>query len=318
MSDSANAHYSIKNRQELIEQILELQSRIEAYESTSRITQSQKARSWGRQLLIWALLGRRLSNALSKLLLAVRDERRPYLGSELAATLEAISRKIMGYKRWILTLGLMAALPGLISVYLLRQQTQTVERIKENTLNDITNNERVILLGTLYNTYDKSELGMLTTPMSSAPNRRKAVFKLIERDSSTLQKLEASDILRLNHMVDLSIAPLNDVDFSPINNQQPFHFKDVGFVNSNFENASFRSCSFDHVWFSSAYLWRTDFRGCRFEDVAFDQASIMGADFGEATFVNCDFNGAVFDAETIWPEGFDPAQHGAQKMEVNQ
>jgi len=311
---SGSAAHPDSGRNSTILRILELQARLETSDADKKVLVSKRSGNLLKTSLVWTVFGRRLSQAFGELLIAVKEERRPYLGSELAQTLEALSRKVMGYKRWILLIGFMTALPGFVSVALLWQQNSTVARTKENTLNDLSNNERVVLLRTIYDTYDKSEAGMLTTPIASAPNRRNAVFRLIERDAETLRHQEKADLLGLNHMVDLSIAPLNDVDFSPIDAEQAFHFRNVGFVNSNFEDASFAECRFTNVWFSSAYLWKTDFRNAQFMGVAFDQASILGADFTGATFEQCDFSGAFYDSKTRWPDGFNPEAAGAQLL----
>jgi hypothetical protein len=264
--------------------------------------------------IIHLLIGRKLTRALTDLLNAVHSRKRPYLGTELAQVLEAINRKVMGYKRWLIIIGLLAALPGFISVSLLWQQNTTVEEGKINKIADLRNNNRVELLITIYHTTDKSESGLLTTPFFSASNRRNAVYELIEWDAQRLESLEEADILNLNRMVDLSVAPLNDIDFSAIPGESPFVFKNIGFVNSNFENTSFEGCAFERVWFSNAQLYGTNFRGARFKDVLFDEALIIGADFSQAEFILCNFQGAQFDPTTRWPEGFDPVSEGAIPM----
>jgi len=301
------------NRQATISRILELQAGLLEYRKQS----GEAGRFWRRirvlskQIFVYVLVGKRLSKALGQLIQAVKDRKRPYLGPELANALEAASRKIMGYKRWLILIGLMTATPGMLSVGLLWQQNHAMEVSKNDRIADLRNNKRVELLITIYQTRDKTESGSLSTPIFSASNRRNAVFELIRWDAERLSDLEQEDLFRLSRMVDLSIAPLNDIDFSPIPGEQPFHFKDIGFVNSNFENSSFEGCKFEHVWFSSARLFGTYFRGARFKEVSFDQALIKGADFSNAEFVMCDFEGAVFDAKTRWPEGFDPVQFGA-------
>jgi len=301
------------SRDATISNILQLQEAILRHE-----TQMGRKRLAGsplkallKQTIIYSVIGRRLSRALADLIKAVKDRKRPYLGPELANALEAASRKVMGYKRWLLMLGLMAALPGLISVALLWQQNLAVKEAKDNRIADLRNNKRVELLITIYHTTDKSEAGLLTTPVFSASNRRNAVIELIQWDADRLAELEEDDIFKLNRMVDLSVAPLNDVDFSPIPGEPPLFFKDIGFVNSNFEGASFEGCRFEHVWFSSAQLYGTNFRQARFKDVLFDEAIIAGADFSEAEFIMCDFEGAVYDQATRWPDGFDPRDFGA-------
>ncbi len=306
------------NRETTISRILELQQNVIHFEQSKKKKKALRDRfqSLIKQFVIYTVIGRKLSRSLVNLIKAVHDRKRPYLGTELALTLEAINRKIMGYKRWLIIMGLLLALPGIISVYLLWEQNQAIKVSKNNKIDDLRNNNRVELLITIYHTIEKSESGLLTTPFFSASNRRNAVFELIEWDSQRLELLEGDeDIFRLNRMVDISVAPLNEVDFSPIPGEQAYTFKNIGFVNSNFENASFEGCSFENVWFSNAQLYSTNFRNTRFVNTLFDEALIIGADFRDAEFVLCNFEGAQFDSTTLWPEGFDPVANGATPME---
>ena len=311
-----SASQSSFSREAAIPRILELERLINELE-----TQAEKGRRRRSKLArvgiktgLYAILGRGLTLSLGELLEAVRQNKRPYLGKELAKTIDLASRKLIGYKRWLLALGLLAATPGIVSMILLWQQNLTVAKVKDDTVSSLENGERVILLATIYDTWDKSELGMLTNPKSSPINRRDAVFRLIERDAEELAEVEEQDLLNLNRMVDISIAPLNEVDFSPLPGKPAYRFHNIGFVNSNFENASFEGCSFERVWFSAAYLWNTNFRNTRFLNTSFDEASIRGADFTGAVFENCDFSNAQFDDATLWPEGFDPEEAGAVRF----
>ncbi len=306
------------SRNEAVQRILELETEIEAFENRSDQSSRRRLRllDLGRKTALYAIFGKGLTRSFGELLQAVKEQRRPYLGKELAKTLDMASRKLIGYKRWLLILGLLAATPGIVSMILLWQQNLTVAKSKDDKISDLDNFERVILLTTIYNTYDKSEAGMLTTPVSSPVNRRDAVLRLIERDALELAATTEQDLLNTNRMVDLSLAPLKEVDFSPLPGKNPTRFKDIGFVNSDFEDASFAQCRFEHVWFSYAYLTRTSFRNAQFVDTAFDNASIREADFTGAVFENCDFTGATFDAATVWPETFDAIAAGATLVNV--
>lgn len=301
------------DRESTICRILQLQEMILEYERRKgrRSALWPRLKAWSKRLFVYAVVGKKLSKTLTELICVVRERRRPYLGTELAKALEAASRKVMGYKRWLLMLGLAASLPGMLSLFLLWQQNQVVKDSKTNRIADLRNNKRVELLITVYHTFDKTEAGLLTTPVFSAANRRDAVLELIQWDAARLAKLEEEDLFQLNRMVDLSIAPLNGVDFSPSPGESPFFFKNVGFNSSNFEDASFEQCRFEHVWFSAAQLYRTNFRQAVFKDVWFDETRIIAADFSGAEFILCKFEGAVFDETTVWPKGFDPLAHGA-------
>lgn len=304
-------------RIQILARILELEAACEEFEKKAATAGKRRARIFGKlqKFALHMVFGRQLTESLGELLHSVKSGKRPYLGQELAKTLDAASRKLIGYKRWLFALGALAALPGIVSMVLLWQQNLAVAKAKDDKISDIENSERVILLTTIYTTFDKSEAGMLTTPFYSAVNRREAALRLIERDGRELKETEEADILGLNRMVDLSIAPFNGVDFSAAPGVPPTQFSDVSFVNSNLEEAIFENCEFRHAWFSFAYLWRTNFRKARFVNTSFDNASILGADFTGATFDACDFTEAVYDKATRWPDGFDPVAAGAKKIE---
>lgn len=305
------------DRDRLIDEILALEAETRAVEARLDVHRKRRgrARALGRKLFLYATLGRRLTIDLGRLIVAVREGREPLFGREMARTLDSASRKLVGYKRWVVLFGLLAALPGSVSVYLLWQQNQVVAVEKENAIADSGNTERGRLLTLIYSTYDKSPTGLTTTPIHSAMNRRRAVLRLIERDREFLIRTQEDDHLGLNRMVDLSNAPLRDVDFSAIPGEPKAEFTKVGFVGSNFENASFAGCKLDHVWFSGAALWYTDFRDAVCRDTSFDDAYLIGVDFRGAELTGCEFAGASYDKTTRWPEGFDPDAAGAKLFE---
>lgn len=301
------------SREDIVGQILTLEARCDSLRADADQfrDRTKKTSSFGSRLLVRLALGRRLSHAMGSFLATVKERRGPVLGPELARTLDAASRKMIGYKRWLLIFGLLAATPGIVSVILLWQQNNAVAETKENAVAGRESGERITLLTTIYNTRDKTEGGRLTTPWNSPQSRRDAVLRLIERDRAELVSTREKDILDTSHMVDISMAPLNKVNFSPLPGSPPTRFERIGFVNSNFEDASFRNCSLHRVWLDNAYLWNTDFRDTKFVDVSFLDANIRGADFTGATFHECQFKGAQFDPATKWPAGFDPAAQGA-------
>lgn len=306
-------------KEALIDEIVLLEAEIRALEDkrSQQRARGRKVSTFGSKAFLYAFFGRRLTRSLGDLIVSVSMKREPVFGPAMAKTLDAASLKLIGYKRWLVFFGALAALPGIISVVLLWQQNLAVAQETENTVADATNTERLRLLQMAYLTYDKSPYGQLTTPAHSAANRRRAVLNLIEKDAAELARTEDEDLFELNRMVDLSRAPLKGVDFSPLPGESQV-FRDVGFVSSNFEDASFENCEFDHVWFSNAMLWRTNFRGSICRNVSFDETSIIGVDFRETTFIDCDFTGAVYDPSTQWPEDFDQRAAGALPYEEAQ
>jgi hypothetical protein len=49
-------------------------------------------------------------------------------------------------------------------------------------------------------------------------------------------------------------------------------------------------------------------------DANLSDADLRGADFLDADLTNSILTGARYDAHTLWPDGFDPQQHGAIKV----
>lgn len=308
------------DRDALIGEILDLDRRCRELESLAGKSTlfAGKAATMGRQMLLYSVFGRSLTRNLGRLIASVREKRGPLFGPELAKTLDSAVNKLIGYKRWLVLFGSLAALPGLISMILLWQQNDVLDRELDNVHTDSKQWERGEYLATIYSVRDRSDLGYTTTPIFSASSRGEAVLKLIEHDRSELRRHRKRDILGLNQMVDISLAPLRDVDFSALPGKPPVKFVGVGFNGSNFLNASFEACELENVWFSTGSLENANFRGTTCRRVDFDKTYLFGVDFRGATFENCNFEEAVYDAGTQWPEGFRPEEFGAVMYRENQ
>lgn len=309
--DATDAH-----REELIREIIELDRSCRALgwseESSFRWLPFAAI---GRKLVLHLLLGGPLTRSLAELVIAVQEKRQPIFGAEMADAIDAAVRKLTGYKRWIVLFGCLAALPGIISVILLAQQNAVVAQERANAEADAANTERTSLLVAIYSVADLTDAGMLTTPLQSAKVRREAALALIERDGAELRASETDALDGAARMVDLSIAPFGDVDFSPLPGSPRTMFASVSFVNSDFRDASFARCDFEKVWFSNAYFRRTRFTGATFSKVDFSEATFQETDLRDLDLSGCVFTGARYDRATRWPEGFDPAVAGAIPLE---
>jgi uncharacterized protein YjbI with pentapeptide repeats len=59
-------------------------------------------------------------------------------------------------------------------------------------------------------------------------------------------------------------------------------------------------------------LHGAEFPGASFRDADLRSANLRGADLsGAKGLISTDLTGAIYDARTRWPKGFDPQQHGA-------
>lgn len=304
------------SREELIREIIDLDRACRALGwSGERGGKWQRCLGLGRNIVLRVLLGSRLASSLAELVMAVREKRQPLFGAEMAGAIDAAVRKVTGYKRWIVLFGTLAALPGILSVVLLAQQNAVVARERQGAEADAANAERASLLVAIYAVTDLSDAGMLTTPLQSAKVRREAALALIERDGAELRATETGELDGAAWMVDLSIAPFGDVDFSPLPGSGRSRISGVSFVNSDFRDASFARCDLGKVWFTHAYFNRTDFTGATFAEVDFSEATFQATDLRGLDLSGCDFTGARYDGATLWPDGFDPSAAGARPFE---
>ena len=81
-----------------------------------------------RKALGLVILGRRLTVSLGDFLATVRNSPRDVMGPELARTLDALSLRMIGRKRWITLLAMFAAIPGVISLWLGFQQNHLTDQ----------------------------------------------------------------------------------------------------------------------------------------------------------------------------------------------
>ena len=152
---------------------------LKAAEEKSRRRAGRFARL-GNRTLLYLFLGPRLTHRLGELLYVAKERQEPIMGTTLARVLDSASRRMTGYKRWAVIFGLIAAIPGIISITLLWQQNKVVKRETQNTLADIGSRERLDLLLTIYTSEEKDPESAVITPSFSATLRAEAALRLIE------------------------------------------------------------------------------------------------------------------------------------------
>lgn len=306
-------------RSVLIDEIIAMESELatlKSQEQKSRQRIGRTARLTNRAFL-YILLGPRLTKRLGALLHSAKEKKEPILGTRLAKVLDSASRRMTGYKRWIVIFGLIAALPGIISLILLWQQNEAVERETLNTIADIENRARLDLLLTIYTSEEKDPDGAMITPSYPASLRSEAALELIKMDSQSYRNAEKELGEPFLWRVDLSQAPLARVNFSSPDPDETQAIQKTSFISSNFYRASFHHCQLVDVWFDSATLIQTNFRKATLTRVTFPGAMLFSVDFTGATFEECDFKGAKYNTLTRWPKGFDPVSAGAILINPN-
>ena len=70
--------------------------------------------------------------------------------------------------------------------------------------------------------------------------------------------------------------------------------------------ASLAECDLREANLRHASMFQANLRGARLE-----RASLLGADLSGVDLSDANLMGAVYDARTRWPDGFDPLPHGA-------
>jgi uncharacterized protein YjbI with pentapeptide repeats len=82
-------------------------------------------------------------------------------------------------------------------------------------------------------------------------------------------------------------------------------------MDSNFDHCVFRDADLRCAHMYKVSFRHADMRGVRFSLDQMGGALVLSAvDFSGANLDGADFTGAVYDSETIFPEGFNPEERG--------
>jgi uncharacterized protein YjbI with pentapeptide repeats len=83
-----------------------------------------------------------------------------------------------------------------------------------------------------------------------------------------------------------------------------------------FSDGNFDSCLFVGADLRSTFMYRASFRHADMRNARFSLDEMLGSlvlsavDFSDANLDGADFTGAIYDSETVFPEGFNPAARG--------
>lgn len=94
----------------------------------------------------------------------------------------------------------------------------------------------------------------------------------------------------------------------------------VQLVRANCQKADMREVILEGASLQDANLTKTDLRGACLDRAYLDDARLRGARLEGASLVEAEvsdatFNGAIYDDETVFPEGFDPRKRGLRKAQ---
>jgi hypothetical protein len=84
--------------------------------------------------------------------------------------------------------------------------------------------------------------------------------------------------------------------------------------NASFEDCSFRKANFIDCNLRGVRLRNANLEGAVFDGVNLEYAKLAGTNLKDAEFENTKLNNASADAETQWPEGFDPKAAGVRVL----
>lgn len=84
----------------------------------------------------------------------------------------------------------------------------------------------------------------------------------------------------------------------------------AGFVDAYFPDRAWRIVNVNGGVFYGVDFGNSDLRGADAR-----AADLRGADLSRTVLVGADFTGTTYDRNTRWPDGFDPAAHGARRVE---
>jgi uncharacterized protein YjbI with pentapeptide repeats len=93
-------------------------------------------------------------------------------------------------------------------------------------------------------------------------------------------------------------------------------FTGADLYGANLSDGNFDSCVFVGADLRWAYMYRASFRNADMRDVRFSLSELASpldlssVDFSNANLDGADFTGAIYDSETVFPDGFDPAARG--------
>jgi len=85
-------------------------------------------------------------------------------------------------------------------------------------------------------------------------------------------------------------------------------------------DSNFESCRFTNADLRSAFIHNDNFRGADLRGARLCKDEMGGglriyqSDFTNAILDGADFAGAAYDSMTIFPEGFDPTEHGLSRL----
>ena len=139
-------------------------------------------------------------------------------------------------------------------------------------------------------------------------------WKNVEMEGSTFESCELNSVIFGSAMLPNSVFERTVLEECDI-------------MEANLRGTTFKACVFRNMWITELSLTETSFHDCRFEDVDFADCDVSGVDLCGSDLEKVRFGGrenskaptltgAKYDANTKFPEGFDPVSFGMVEVPV--
>ena len=99
----------------------------------------------------------------------------------------------------------------------------------------------------------------------------------------------------------------------------PSHLENNDFSEVDFEDVNLEFTDLHNANFSRTNLHQASLQGTNLDEAALNeadlrQANLSGSNLGHAILSGAQLKGAKYDAETRFPQGFEPADHEMRRM----
>ena len=304
-----------------------LERELEGYRRASgRSRAATRAGGW---FLVRVVLGGDLNRRFTDLFDALhawhRDDGEPFPRGEAAAAVAATIQRVVR----VGVVGLLVALlPTALLVWqnilmaqqnaYLRTQQEQIQRQLELQGSEVELNQRFQLITAIY---ERAPCDKPRCPFASSPRvRQEAIEAYIVRsyksgESTDLRQVIADKLdlsgLRLSqanlHSASLREASLNKAEMDNVNLGGADLFE-ASLRNVNLAGANLRKANL-----SGANLTGANLQGANLDFANLAGANLIRANLAEADLAEVNLQGATYDAETRWPNGFQPDARGARR-----
>jgi len=93
------------------------------------------------------------------------------------------------------------------------------------------------------------------------------------------------------------------------------NFSQADLIGTDFESANLKQANISNATATRANFLYADLSGAQCQNSDFSECDLIGANFKVSNYFGITLTGAMYDEETIFPDGFDPIEYGMIKFE---